>query len=298
MTKQEVKDIAEAVSAVNRRDVWHKRWRNLALLLLVVLLSQWFSRGGSQPEAKVLDHIAMIHIDEPISLRSEFWEQFEKVNMQTKAAIVIMNSPGGGIGDSERLYHEIAALNAKMPLTVLVENSATSGAYMGALGSDRIYAYNSSIIGSVGVVFSNLIVKELMEKIGIREEKITTGRYKGYPNSFEDMPAEVRQHLQIMLEEDNQWFLDLIVKRRGLNQKSVQAIKDAQVYAAKSSLSLGLIDGISTRQEQIAWLKEQVGDLTVKDLSIDESDHFGLSKFILKSQRRALKGMLSDLMLG
>ena len=100
-----------------------------------------------------IGHIALINIDEAITMDSFFWEQFERLSpAETKAVLILMNSPGGTVGDSERLYNEIRKLQASIPTALLVENYATSGGYLGALGADEIYAYNSSLIGSIGVV--------------------------------------------------------------------------------------------------------------------------------------------------
>lgn len=284
MTKEEAKSIAENIIAVGKKEKWYKRWRNLALLLLVVMLYQAFS----SPSAPVDNsHIAMINVDEVITQDSLFWEQFERINpIDTKAVLILMNSPGGAVGDSERLYNEIAAIQARFPTALLVENSATSGGYLGSLGADKIYAYNTSVIGSIGVVLKYWSMKELMDSFGIKEEMITTGRNKGYPSRFQETPDRVKQNLQALLDSDNEWFLSLVEKRRGLDRQSLDAIRDAQVYNARDALKLGLIDGISSRQEQINALREQVGPLPIKDMSIDEDDIFGLSK-LLQTQRKS-----------
>lgn len=292
MKKESSQDIAAAVLYVQRLMVWHKRWRNLSLLLigLIIIVSLFI------PEAKVnRDHIALININEPISQDSYFWDQFDRINFNdTKAVLVLMNSPGGTVGDSERLYNQIRLLQRNIPLSLLVENYATSGGYLGSLGADRIYAYNSSLIGSIGVVLQNWVLNEVYEKIGIKVETITTGSYKGYPSSAETMPAKVRQHYQDLLDSDNSWFLSLVTERRGLDKSQVDAIKNAQVYSALDAIPLGLIDGISTREEQIELLRQQVGNLPVKDMAIDEEDVLGLSK-LFKTPRRSIGRLFSAL---
>ena len=284
MTKEEMKSIAENIIAVGKKEKWYKRWRNLALLLLVVMLYQVFS-SPSQPVDN--SHIAMINVDETITQDSLFWDQFERINpVDTKAVLILMNTPGGAVGDSERLYNEISAIQARFPTSLLVENSATSGGYLGSLGADKIYAYNTSVIGSIGVVVKYWIMKELFESFGIKEEMITTGRNKGYPSPYQETPERVKQNLQALLDSDNEWFLSLVKERRGIDRQGIDAIRDAQVYNAHDALKLGLIDGISSRQEQINALREQVGPLPIKDMSIDEDDVLGLSK-LFQTQRKS-----------
>ena len=286
--KDSTKGIAAAVLWMEKQQLWHKRWRNLALLLLAIsILSMIFS--PSQPISN--PHIAMINIDEVITKDSYFWDQFERVNTDTKAVLILMNSPGGAVGDSERLYNQIRKLQRILPVSLLVENYATSGGYLGALGADNIYAYNSALIGSIGVVMQNYILKDLYEKVGVEVESITTGQYKGYPSSHAAMPAKVKQHYQRLLDSDNEWFLSVVIDRRGLTKEQVNAIKDAQVYSAKDALEIGLIDAIATRDDMIELLREEVGYLPVKDMSVDEEDVLGLSK-IFKHQRRSMSNVL------
>lgn len=294
MTKDEMKQVAEKVVAIGRRDVWHKRWRNLALILIIIGLYKFFS----MPTAPVnRSYIAVINIDEPISQDSLFWEQFERLDYQNaKGALILMNSPGGTVGDSERLYNQIRDIQKLMPVAFLVENYATSGGYLASLGADKIYAYNSAVIGSVGVIFRSWMAREVYDKIGIKMEQVTTGSHKGYPSSYEEMPAEVRENLTRVLEADNQWFLGLISERRNIGDESLAAIKEAQIYNAIDALALGLIDGISSRSEQLERLYKEVGYLPLKDMSVDESDVLGLSK-LLKPQRKSLGKMITDLFL-
>ena len=284
MTKDEMKGIAEKVSAIGRRDVWHKRWRNLAILLILVFLYQSFSSSG---ETVSNAHIAVINIDEEISQDSLFWDQFERIDPQnTKGLLILMNSPGGTIGDSERLYNTIARLNATMPTTVLVENYATSGGYLGAIGCDRIFAYNSAIIGSIGIVIQNYVLDGLFEKVGIKVETMKTGEHKGH-DSYEDMPDNVRGDLQELLDDDHEWFLNLVRNRRNLSRAQVRMISESQIYNARRALEIGLIDGISTREAQLELLWDEVGYLPVFDLTVTEDDVFGLAQ-ILGSQKKSL----------
>lgn len=295
MTKDDMKQLAEKVAAIGRRDIWHKRWRTLALVLIAIGLFKIFSTP-----APVVDksHIAVINIDEPISQNSLFWEQFERINNKdTKAALILMNSPGGTVGDSERLYNQIRDIQKMMPVALLVENSATSGGYLASLAADRIYAYNSAVIGSIGVIFRSWIARDVYDTIGLKLEQITTGSHKGYPSSYEEMPDDVKENLTRMLEADNNWFLELVIERRNVGKDTIKAIQEAQVYNAQDALSLGLIDGISNRSDQIRSLYDQVGVLPLKDMSVDEDDVLGISK-LLKPQRKSMGKLISHLLLG
>lgn len=272
MNRNETRAIALEIIRIRKRDKWYKRWRNLAFLLMALLAVQWWSnREEAQPED--MEYIAMLNINEVIHQDSEFWDQFARIDSENaKAALILMNSPGGTPGDSERLYNAITELKATMPVTILVENQATSGAYLASLASDRIYAYNSALIGSIGVVFSNTVAKTLLDKIGIEQELFTTGANKGYPNSYENTPMVVEKNLKDVLLSDQKWFLNLVLERRNLDASVLPKIQEAQLYGAEDGIRLGLLDGLSSRQEQVEMLREEVGNLPLKNLEIDENE--------------------------
>ena len=103
------------------------------------------SRSGS---------IARINIEGLIrsdQARVEALERLEKSSVS--AVIVHINSPGGTTAGSEQLYDSLVRLKAKKPLVVVVEGLAASGGYIAALASDHIVAQQSSLVGSIGVLF-------------------------------------------------------------------------------------------------------------------------------------------------
>lgn len=267
---QETKAIAEAVVTVGKQEESRRWWRKIAFSLFLVIIAQvWVNRTTEPVDPS---HIAMMNIRGEISQDSSFWTQFDRLNLNdAKALLILINSPGGTPGDSERLYNAIEAIHSIIPVTVLIENQATSGAYLAALASDRIYAYNSALIGSIGVVFQHMIYKRFMQDWGVETEMITTGEYKGYPNSFEKMPQPVVENIQQAMFANHQWFLNKVIERRGLEASSIEQIKEAQIYSAIDGIAIGLIDGLSTRQKQLEYLRNEVGDLPVKDLQISEA---------------------------
>ena len=96
------------------------------------------------------------------------------------------------------------------------------------------------------------------------------------------------------MDSDNEWFLELVAERRGLSKDQMNAVRDAQVYSARDALALGLVDGIASRDDLVLALRKEVGDLPLKDMSIDEEDVLGLSKFF-RTQRRSVSNVLRSI---
>lgn len=260
------KQIAVEIVRLQRHERWYKRWRFLTFIFATIVIVMFMSYQKSAPD---LRHVAMVNISGEISESNDVWRQLEKVSLEnTQGLLVLFNSGGGAVGDSERLYNALRYYASKMPVEFLVENQAASGAYLAALAADKIYAYNTSIIGSIGVVMQTMNLEQLAITFGVKVETFTTGEYKGYPSPFRQMPEEVKAHLIQVMQDDNKWFIDLVKSRRGLQQTS--GFDQAQIYTGMRGLEQGLIDGISTREEALARLFEKAGQWPLHDLETEE----------------------------
>src|SRR5206468_6249747 len=102
--------------------------------------------------------------------RTEALTQLAESN--AKAVIVHINSPGGTVAGSEELYDSLMRLKAKKPIVVVVDGLAASGGYIAAMASDRIMAQQSSIVGSIGVIFQFPNFTDLLKTIGVQVESI------------------------------------------------------------------------------------------------------------------------------
>ncbi|MDC3180836.1 signal peptide peptidase SppA [Gammaproteobacteria bacterium] len=278
--------IAAEIVRLQRREKWYSRWKMIALLAVFSLIVMLFSTKHTEQESR---HLAVVNVSGMITQESDIWRQLNKINKNTQGVMVLLNSGGGTVGSSERLYNHLKLLSESMPIEVLIEDQATSGAYLAALASDKIYAYNASIIGSIGVLMQSFNVEQLFETYGVRVDTYTTGKYKGYPSPFRETPEDVQSHLMDVMLEDNEWFISLVKSRRNLNQSL--GFDQAEVYTSRKAVSLGLIDGISTRAESMNRLKSVAGDWPVYDLEVDDSNY--LLKNIFGKTAQHLPDVLS-----
>ena len=122
------------------------------------------------------------------------------------AALVRIDSPGGGTEGSEEIYDELRRLAAKKPVAAVVGGMAASGAYIAALGADRIFARGNSIVGSIGVLVEYPNVSGLMDKVGVKLESIKSSPLKAAPNGFEPTSEEARAAMAALVAE----FLRLV----------------------------------------------------------------------------------------
>ena len=104
---------------------------------------------------------------------------------RASAVLVMINSPGGTVTGSETLYDGLRELSSKKPTVAVVSGLAASGGYIAAMGTERIVAQQTSLVGSVGVIFQSPNVTRLLESWGVGMDIIKSSPLKAAPNPLE-----------------------------------------------------------------------------------------------------------------
>ena len=179
---------------------------------------------------------------------------------KAKAVALLINSPGGSPVQSELIYNYIRELSAekKLPVYTFAQDVAASGGYWLLLSGDEIYAHNSSIIGSIGVIFSGFGFVDLLKKIGVERRIYTEGKNKAILDPF--MPEEDEN---IVILKDAQRdifenFKELVKSRRlGKLKENEDRLFTGAFWSGKKSAKLGLIDEVCDMRKK---MKEKFGD--------------------------------------
>ncbi len=204
-----------------------------------------------------------------------------------KAVAITINSPGGSPVQSELIYNAIKNLSQekKIPVITFAHDVAASGGYWLLLSGDEIYAHNSSIIGSIGVIFSGFGFVELIKKIGIERRVYTEGKNKSILDPF--MP-EVKENITILKNAQKdifESFKDMVRESRGKKlESSLKKIGEDKIFSGafwsgKSAKDLGLIDDIADIREK---LQQKFGK-KVKIINITTKKSFLKSLFSEKT---------------
>ena len=150
------------------------KWKFIALILLLIALFTIFYHKDDGVSRIKSDYIASIDITGMLMQNKETIKSLNKIanDSNIKAVLVNINSSGGtGVG-GESLYREFRKIAEKKPIVASIGEIGASAAYMAAIGTDRIYAYDISLVGSIGVIIMNTEVSELAKKHGINLELI------------------------------------------------------------------------------------------------------------------------------
>jgi protease IV len=216
--------------------------------------------------------IARINIEGLIRSDQERVEALDRLaNSKTAAVIVHINSPGGTTAGSEQLYDALVQLKAKKPLVVVVEGLAASGGYITAIAADHIVAQQTSLVGSIGVLFQFPNFTDLLKTVGVKVEEVKSSPLKAAPNGFEPTSPEARAALDSLVKDSYAWFRGLVKERRGMDDALLDKVADGRVFTGHQAIDLKLVDQLGDEKTAVAWLVAQKGvksDLPVRDYKL------------------------------
>jgi len=190
---------------------------------------------------------------------------FEDKN--TKGVILEINSPGGTPVQAKSIYEEILRLREKYPkikLYAVVSDLCASGGYYVAAAAEEIYASEASIVGSIGVRMDGFGFQGVMEKLGVERRTLTAGENKALLDPFAPQNPVQRAHLQGMLDQIHQLFINDVKAGRGDRLKESDTLFSGLIWSGKESLKLGLIDGFGST-DSVA--RDKVGEENVVTFS-------------------------------
>ena len=175
------------------------------------------------------------------------------------AVVLEINSPGGSPVQSSLIGARIRRLaeEKKIPVIAFVEDVAASGGYWLAAAADEIYADESSVVGSIGVISASFGVHEFLARKGIERRVYTAGKSKSMLDPFRPENPEDVARLKVLLEDIHVNFKSHISARRASKLPKDQDLFTGEVWLAKCATELGLIDGIGHIKPM---MKERFGD--------------------------------------
>ena len=254
----------DADTIVDRRRMRRKLtfWRVLAVLLAIGALmaagaalrmpGTGLLTGGASPAIARISINGLIRSDEE---RVEALARLEK--SPAPAVIVHINSPGGTTAGSEQLHDSLMRLREKKPLVVVVDGLAASGGYITAIAGEHIVAQETSLVGSIGVLFQYPNVADLLKTLGIKVEEVKSSPLKASPNGFEPTSPEARAAIESLVLDSYAWFKNLVKVRRNLDDAGIERVADGRVFTGHQGVPLKLVDEIGDERVAIAWLAKE-----------------------------------------
>ena len=253
--------LAGAVESLVKQERWTRRFSNLVKLVVAGYIIFFIylaiqNMGLRNIEAlNAKEHVAVIKLEGAILPSTKisadtFNPLLQKAfaNPASKAVVIKANSPGGSPVQSALINDEITRLKElhKKPVYVVVEDQCASGCYYIAVAADKIYANKGSIIGSIGVRMDNFGVTELMDKIGVENRSMQSGKYKTFINPFAPVNEEGQKFFQErVLDRTHQQFIDTVRAGRGDRIQENEYTYSGLVWLGDEAVENGMIDGIA-----------------------------------------------------
>lgn len=258
----------------------------LLILLLIYLPDDWSGSTGiaTDRHTALLDLQGVIAGDAEASadnivggLRAAFEDK------NTAGVILRINSPGGSPVQAGYINDEIKILRAKypaIPLYAVITDICASGGYYVAVAADKIYADKASIVGSIGVIMDGFGFTGTMEKLGVERRMLTSGENKGFLDPFSPLQADDVQHIQGMLGNIHQQFIDTVKRGRGNRLKPGAEIFNGLVWTGEQGVELGLVDGLGNSSYVAREIikEENIVNFTPRENYIEQlTERFGMT---------------------
>ncbi|MFC2951724.1 S49 family peptidase [Marinicaulis aureus] len=186
-----------------------------------------------------------------------------------KAVALAINSPGGSPVQSRLIMSAIRrqAREKDVPVLAFIEDVGASGGYILAIAADEIYADESSIVGSIGVISGGFGFPEAIKKLGIERRVYTAGENKSTLDPFKPEDPEDVARLEVMLAELHDQFIALVKERRGDKLSSDPDLFSGRFWTGAAAAQKGLVDGTAQLGD---FLRDRYGkDVKVKRISPD-----------------------------
>ncbi|MBN2209869.1 MAG: signal peptide peptidase SppA [Sedimentisphaerales bacterium] len=212
--------------------------------------------------------IALIHLSESIDMvtAEDMREQLAQAaeDEDVKGVILVVNSPGGQVVPSEMINRYIKTFRneTNKPLYACIEQLGASGAYWIACAAEKIYAQENSLVGSIGVIYLNLVIEQtLKDKLGVNPIIVKSSRapFKDHNTPFR-MPTEAEiTDIREDLDTIHQRFVRVVRDSRGLSDDAAWNIANGDVYDGSEAYENKLIDDIAFLDEVIDDLAGELG---------------------------------------
>jgi protease-4 len=303
-------DAGSVVSKKVKRSGWRIFWgivltmsvlANIGMFFILIFVVVIFAAGqGGGFEEEIVhkgprsSKIAVINLQGVIDDRqaSEVHAQLKRArdDRSVKGMILRINSPGGTVSGSDRIYHEIRDMTDK-PVVAFMQGVAASGGYYASVACDKIVAEPTAITGSIGVIAGYLVMEELLEgKLGIKPVVVKSGKRKDWPSSFREPSEEEIEYLEKKLVNPAyERFVKVISQGRGkvLSEDEIKRLADGSIYGAEEAKREKLIDVVGYLDEAVNQAKMLAG---IKRAQVIEYRRpFFLADFLGSENSSALK---------
>lgn len=176
------------------------------------------------------------------------------------AVVLRIDSPGGDAIASDDMWRELNLLAAEKPIVVSMSDVAASGGYyMAMIGDAPVLAYPGTVTGSIGVFFGKVNLRGLYDKIGLKKEILTRGRFAAIDSDYLPLGEAERGKLREGIEHIYHGFVSKVADARGKEYDAIHEVAQGHVWLGAQALENGLVDELGGFERAISLAKERAG---------------------------------------
>jgi len=178
-----------------------------------------------------------------------------------KAIILHVNSPGGGVAASEEIYREVKRIRdeKKKRIVAAIETVGASGAYYVSSATNKIYADNGSIVGSIGVIAEWVNYGQLLQWAKLKDITLKAGEFKDTGSPTRDLTPAEREYLQSMIDNMHSQFIQAVADGRKMKFDDVKSIANGKVWTGQQAVPMKLVDQLADFQAAVEDTAKSVG---------------------------------------
>ncbi|MFV0247654.1 MAG: signal peptide peptidase SppA [Tenacibaculum sp.] len=219
-----------------------------------------------------------------------------KEDKNVKAIVLRVNSPGGSALAAELIWKELELAKEEKPLVVSMGNYAASGGYYIACNADKIIAEPTTITGSIGVFAMLPNAHDLVDRIGINAEQVSTNSSPSY-SVFEPMDNDFYRVTEEGVAKVYNTFIERVSNGRAMKRAQVDALAQGRVWTGKEALKKGLVDKLGSLDDAVALAAElaQIDSYRVRNYPSYKKDFKEKLKYLpLSLKTKITKEFLGD----
>lgn len=216
-------------------------------------------------EKRVVSQNTILHMDlnGVILNGKKFLKNLDKYRSEKKikAIVININSPGGAVGPSQEIFHEIKRVREeeKKPVICVTTGIMASGGYYAALACDKIVVAPGSMVGSIGVIMEFVNLEKLYDWGKVSRYSITSGRFKDSGAEYRPMRDDEKHLFQTMIDEVYGQFSDTVKAERKLSADVVKEYADGRVFTGATAVKLGFADQVGFFQDAVKLAAKEAG---------------------------------------
>jgi protease IV len=236
------------------------------LFLLAVFALVYFTARSQQKTSFAGgfgEKIAVVDLEGVILSPKDVVEQLRKFadDSSVKAIVIHVNSPGGGAAASEEIYQEVLRIRdvKKKRIVSSIETVGASGAYYVSSATNKIFADNASIVGSIGVIAEWYNYEELLKWAKLRAIVLKAGEFKDTGSPVREMTPAEREYMQGLIDNMHAQFIQSVAKGRRMKVEEIKTLADGKVWTGEQAMPLKLIDQIGDFRAAVEDTAKSVG---------------------------------------